>query len=140
MKEQEMYDGFDPIKQKEYEKQLIDRFGDKVKKSFAECEQNVKNWTKTDWDKSRAAFDAICTALAERIEKQDSPNSPEVQKLVRQHYQWLKQFWTPTKESYPSHGRLIVETELRKPFEAHHPKLPEFLAEAMGIFAEKELS
>src|ERR1700722_3693019 len=51
MKEQELFDGFDKKKQKEYEKQLLDRYGDKVKPQFAECERNVKDWTKADWAK-----------------------------------------------------------------------------------------
>ena len=139
MKEQEIYEGFDKEKQKEYEKQLIDRFGEKVKKTFAECERNVKNWTKADWDKSRQQFDAICKELARLIEKHFLSDSKEVQSVVRQHYQWLKKFWTPNKESYPAHGQLIVETDLRKAYETFHPQLPQFLAEAMHIFAEHEL-
>ena len=119
---------------------FLDRFGEKVKKSFAECERNVKNWTKSDWERSGKEFDAICRELAKLIENQFSASSREVQGVVRQHYQWLKRFWTPTKESYPGHGRLIVETDLRKPYVAHHPQLPQFIAEAMLIFAKKELA
>jgi DNA-binding transcriptional MerR regulator len=140
MKEQEIYEGFDKEKQKEYEKQLIDRFGEKVKKSFAECERNVKDWTKADWDKSRKEFDEICKKLAKLIENRSSKDSKEVQSVIRQHYEWLKKFWTPTKESYPAHGQLIVETDLRKAYEAHHPQMPEFLAEAITIFSDKELN
>lgn len=139
MKEFEMYEGFDKEKQKEYEKQLIERFGEKVKKTFAECKRNVKNWTKSDWEKSQKEFDEICRDLAQKMEKHAKPDSSGVQNVIRRHFQWLKKFWTPTKESYPSHGRLIIETDLRKAYEAYHPQMPEFLAEAMQLFAEKEL-
>lgn len=139
MKEREIYDGFDKEKQKEYEQVLIDRFGDKVKETFAECEQNVKNWTKSDWDKSSKEFDEICKKLAELIEKRVSTNSKDVQSVIRQHYKWLKKFWTPTKETYSGHGQLIVETDLRKPYEGYHPQMPEFIAEAIRIFAKNEL-
>lgn len=139
MKEQEFYDGFDKEKQKEYEKQLIDRFGNKVKKHFAECERNVKNWTKSDWDRSKKEFDEICKELAKLMEKQLSASSKQVQNVTRQHYNWLKKFWTPTKESYPSHGQLIVESDLRKAYEAYHPHMPQFIAEAIQVFAEREL-
>lgn len=138
MKEYEMFDGFDKKKQKEYEKLLIDRFGEKVKQSFAECERNVKNWSKADWDRSSQEFDAICQTLAELIKKHFDAHSEEVQHAVRRHYDWLKRFWTPTKESYPSHGQLIVETDLRKPYEAYHPQMPEFIAKAIAIFSENE--
>jgi hypothetical protein len=55
-------------------------------------------------------------------------------------FRWLKQFWTPTRESYAGHSQLIVDSDLRKAYEAHHPQLPEFMAAAMKLFAEKELS
>jgi DNA-binding transcriptional MerR regulator len=138
MKEYEMFDGFDKEKQKEYEKLLIDRFGEKIKQSFAECERNVKNWSKSDWDRSSQEFDAICQTLSELIKKRYDAHSEEVQHAVRRHYEWLKKFWTPTKESYPSHGLLIVETDLRKPYEAYHPQMPEFIAKAIAIFSENE--
>jgi MerR family transcriptional regulator, thiopeptide resistance regulator len=141
MKEQEFYHGFDKEKQKEYERQLIERFGDKVKKSFAECEQNVKNWTKADWDKSSQKFDVICKLLASLIEKQCKTDSNDVQAVVRSHYEWLKQFWTPTKETYISHGRhMIVGSDLRKAYEAYHPHMPEYLADAIEIFSKNELT
>ncbi len=46
----------------------------------------------------------------------------------------------PARESYAGHGLLIVESDLRKAYEAHHPRLPECMAAAMKLFAEQELS
>ncbi len=140
MKEHEFYNGFDKEKQKEYEKQLIDRFGEKVKKSFAECERNVKDWKKADWEKRGEEFKAVGKRLAQLLEKGIPAHAKETQEAISRHFQWLKQFWTPNKESYPAHGLLIVETDLRKAYEAFHPQMPEFIAEAMRIFAENELS
>ncbi len=139
MKESEIYYGFSKEKQAEYEKQLIDRFGDKVKASIAESHQNVKNWTKPDWDKSSNEFDEICKELTKLIGKNAKANSQEVQSIVRRHHQWLKKFWTPTKESYSGHGQFIVDSELRKAYETYHPQLPKFIAEAIQIFAGREL-
>jgi len=66
--------------------------------------------------------------------------SPEVQTVIRRHHQWLKQFWTPTRESYAGHSQLFLDSDLRKAYEAYHPQLPEFAAAAMRVFAERELS
>ena len=66
--------------------------------------------------------------------------SVEVQMLIRRHHQWLQQFWTPTKESYAGHGQFIVETELRKAYDAYHPAFAEFVAKAITLFAERELA
>ncbi len=66
-------------------------------------------------------------------------DSKEVHDVIRRHYQWLKKCWTPTRESYAGHGQFIVESDLRKAYEVYHPQLPEFVAEAIGVFANKEL-
>lgn len=140
MKDTEIYFGFNKEKQAVYEKQLIDRFGDKVKASIAESHQKVKTWSSADWDSSRKEFDKICKELTKMLEKQIKTNSKEVQSVIRRHYLWLNRFWTPTKESYSSHGQFILESDLSKTYEAHHPQLPQYAAEAIRIFASKELS
>ncbi len=134
MKEQKMYEGFSKEMQADYEKQLIKRFGDKAKESIAESHQNVKNWSKADWDQSNKEFDGICKELVKMIEKHSKADSKEVQSIIRRHYLWLKKFWSPTKKSYSEHGQYIVESDLRKAYEAHHPQLPEYIAEAISSF------
>lgn len=139
MKDKEMYWGFSKEKQAEYEKQIIARFGDKAKASLAECERNVKDWSKADWDNSKKEFDVICKELSQMM-KHFKATSKEVQNVIHRHHQWLKKFWTPTKESYPMHGQFIMESDLRKAYEIYHPQLPEFIADAIRVFAEKELA
>ena len=66
-------------------------------------------------------------------------DSREVQEVIRRHYEWLKQFWTPSRKSYAGHSQLIDDSELRKAYEAYDPRLPEFVAAAIKVFAEREL-
>ena len=63
-----------------------------------------------------------------------------MQAIVRRHFTWLKQFWTPNQESYAGHGDFIVSSELRNAYDKYDPNLAEFLANAIRIFAQKELS
>ena len=140
MKDQEMYWGFSKEKQAEHEKYLIDRYGEGMKEGIAESHRKVKNWRKAEWEKSSKEFEAICNDLVQMIEKRLATGSPKVQGTVRRHYQWLKKFWTPTRESYSGHSQLIVDSDLRKAYDAHHPQLAKYLAEAIKLFAEKELS
>lgn len=140
MKAKEMFTGFDPEEQARHERYLIDRYGDKMKDGIAQSKAKVKNWTKADWQKSGDAFESICQDLVQAMEQKQSPDALETQKIIRRHYQWLKQFWTPNRESYTGHSELIVDSELRKAYETHHPRLPEFTAEAIKVFAKKELS
>jgi MerR family transcriptional regulator, thiopeptide resistance regulator len=140
MKDQEMYWGFDHEKQAEHEKYLIDRFGGEMKQTIAESRKKLKNWTKAEWEGTGKEFGAICKELAAAMGSALEPGSATVQGLVRRHYEWLKKFWTPNRESYTGHSQLVVDSDLRKAYEAYHPGLPEFLATAIKIFAEKQLS
>jgi len=49
---------------------------------------------------------------------------------ICRHCQWLRQFCTPTRASYAGHGQLILDSDLRQAYAAHHPQLPEFMAAA----------
>jgi hypothetical protein len=140
MKDQEMYLGFSKEEQAKHEKYLIDRYGDEMKEGIAESKRKVKEWKKADWEKSGKEFENICQDLVKLMDDQLETSSPEVQSIIRRHYQWLKKFWTPNKESYAGHALLIVESDLRKAYEAYDPNLAGFLAEGIKVFAEKELS
>ncbi len=139
MKEQEMYTGFSKEQQSNYEQQLIARFGEQAKAHIEESKHHIKNWTQADAKRVRKEGEKISHDLADLLDKKFEAGSPEVQAVIRRHYLWLKQFWTPTKESYVAHGRFIEESELRKAYEAYHPQLPEFVSKAIQLFAEKEL-
>jgi DNA-binding transcriptional MerR regulator len=140
MKTEEMFVGFDPKEQAKHEQYLINRFGEGMRDGIAQSKAKVKHWKKADWQKSGAAFNEICRDLASAIERKLPAESAEVQKIVRRHYEWLKQFWTPTRESYAGHTLLIVDSDLRKAYEKFNPQLPEFVAAAIKVFAENELA
>jgi len=140
MKNEEMFVGFDPKEQARHEQYLIDRYGDCMKEGIAQSKKRVKEWTKSDWERSGAVFNEICQELVGLMGGQLSADSREVQLVIRRHFEWMKQFWIPTRVSYAGHSQLIVDSELRKAYETHHPQLPEFTAAAIKVFAEKELS
>src|ERR1041384_6380942 len=110
VKSQELFEGFDPEQQAKHEQYLIDRYGEKMKESITQSKAKVKNWTKANWEKSGAAFNEICKDLVSAMDRKLPAESPDVQSVIRRHYQWLKQFWTPTRESYAGHSLLIVDS------------------------------
>ena len=140
MKAQEMFAGFDSKLQARHEQYLIDRFGQGMKEGIEQSRQKVKDWTKADWEKSGAAFAGICNDLVALMNRALPGESPEVQQVIRRHYEWLKQFWTPTRESYTGHSQMIEDSELRKAYAACHPRLPEYMSAAMKVFAKNELA
>jgi len=139
MKSQEIFLGFATEQQARHEKYLVERFGKKMETQLAASKAKVKNWTKSNWEMSGAAFNQICKDLVSLLEQNEKADSPETQKVIRRHFEWLKQFWTPNQESYAGHADLIVGSELRKAYEAHHLGLPEFAAAAIKTFARRQL-
>ena len=59
--------------------------------------------------------------------------------IIKRHYAGLKKFWTPNKQSYAGLGVGYTEPEFSKVFDAYHPELAAFLAQAMAFFAENNL-
>ena len=139
MEEHEMYLGFSKEKQKEYEEQLIDRFGQSAKDHITESKENLKGWSKKDFEQAKANAHQFCEELVQALERRLEVSSVPVQNATRKHFEWLSQFWTPNKETYAAHGKFIVESELRTFYEKYHPALPEFLADAIQHFANHAL-
>jgi MerR family transcriptional regulator, thiopeptide resistance regulator len=140
MKSKEMFAGFDVEQQAKHEQFLIDRYGETMKEGIAHSRARVKNWTKKDWQNSGDVFARICQELVDVMRRGLAAESTEAQKVIRRHFDWLKQFWTPNRESYAGHSCLIVDSDLRKAYEAYDPTLPEFVAAAIREFADKQLS
>jgi MerR family transcriptional regulator, thiopeptide resistance regulator len=139
MKLEDMFIGFDPEEQVRHENYLVNRFGEPARQVIETSKTKVKDWTRADWEKSGNTFNQICRDLVSAMENKQAPSSPQVQPIIRRHFKWLKNFWTPTRASYTGHSQLIVDSELRKAYEAFHPQLPDFVAAGIRAFAESEL-
>lgn len=139
MKDQEMYLGFSREIQAEYEKQIIDRFGQQGKTAIEESKKNIEHWSKADWKEVKEQFAKICRDLVSCIKNNVSFEDKEVQKIIAKHFAWLSKFWTPTKETYAQHGKFIEESELRKAYEEYHPHLPQYICRAIEYFAQHSL-
>ena len=69
------------------------------------------------------------------------PSSPEVQRLIKKHHAFAQKFHVATKEVYTALAQLYQEhPEFKKQMDLFHPKLAEFMGQAMKIFAERELN
>lgn len=139
MKEKEMFSGFSKEQQARYEKQIIERFGEKGKAHIEEGKEKAKKMSPADEERLKKEFELICSDFLRLMEQKAKTNSADVKKVTKRHYDWLKNFWTPDKESYAAHGQFIVESDIRKAYEAYHSDLPEFIAEAIKFFAKYEL-
>ncbi|MBM3184569.1 MAG: hypothetical protein FJZ64_04625 [Chlamydiae bacterium] len=145
MKDKEMFDGFCIT--------LVKKA--KVGASYAIAEEivgkSVKNPTKDIEDvktRGKAYYDNINEAacqlfkeLTSCIEKKLDPRATEVQKIIKNHHALIENFHNATQEVYKAMAQLYAEhPEIRKQLDPFHPRLAVFMAEAMKVFADRELS
>ncbi len=139
MKLEEIFHGFNDEKQKDYENFLIDSGVDQG--AIKQCNDKVKNWKKEQWIENKREADEIHAELVSAINNLIAPSSPEVQQLIKKHYQMTTHFWTPTKETYIGLSEFYgSHPDFVKFYDDLHPKLLEYLAEAMKIFSKNNLS
>lgn len=143
MKEKEIFDGFNITLVKAKEGQ-----------SYSSAEklvvQSVKNPTKGAEDVQKRGKDyynnilktahGIFRELVISLEKGLDPTSNEVQKIIKKHHAFMEQYNAATKKVYKALAQLYVEhPEYRKQLDPFHPDLASFMADAMNVFADRNL-
>ncbi|MBA2650861.1 MAG: MerR family transcriptional regulator [Tatlockia sp.] len=138
MPDSEMYDGFDPKKQQEHEKYMIDS-GILTQKQVDESWKRVSHWKKDNWEQFKQKGEQLNQDLAKAMNIQLDPSDKEVQALMQRHFDWVNTFWTPTKESYLSLGQMYLDhPDYRTFYNKYHPNLVEYLVAAMKSFANEK--
>jgi len=140
MSDEEIYYGFDKTKVEEFEKGMVETHGTKAKALFEESRRRTKNWNKADYQKLKKEGDDLHAAFTAALKAHLPVTSTEVQSLVNRHFQMIENFYTPTQEIYLGLAQMYVDhPDFRKMFDAFHPKLAEFIAEAMKTYADRKM-
>jgi DNA-binding transcriptional MerR regulator len=136
-----LYKGFDPAKQEQYEAELVERYGDEVRPVIAETHRRMSTWTADDKAAIPVVFADLEQRLAAELERGADPSDAAVQDIVSEHYAYICRFWTPTAEAYAALGDLYVDhVDFRARKEAVHPGLAEFERDAMAAYAVTRLT
>lgn len=141
MQDKDLYYGFDSPKQKEYEQYLVKYHGTVAEDLIHESKKRTINWGSKEWLDVKNEGNEIYKELGKCIDKDLEPRSDQVQALIQKHYQMTERFYSVSKDVYIGLAQLYCEhPDFRKFFDPHHPKLTDFIAEAMRIYAKKNLS
>jgi DNA-binding transcriptional MerR regulator len=140
MRDAEMFDGFDPKKQQEHEKYMLDA-GILTQQQIDESWKKAAHWKKQNWEQYKDEGEQINQELAAAMKNHLKPDSEEVQLLIQRQYNWVNQFWTPTKETYSSLAQMYLDhPDFRAFYNKYHSNLVEYIAEAIRIFINHKLS
>jgi DNA-binding transcriptional MerR regulator len=140
MKDEELYYGFDSNRQKEYEQYLVKYRGLAAEELLVQSKKRTAKWDKDEWDNVKNEGDEVHKALADAIENGSKPDSITVQAIIERHYRMIQKFYDASKEVYIGLTDLYVQhSDFKKFFDVYHPKMIEFIGEAMRYYANKNL-
>jgi DNA-binding transcriptional MerR regulator len=135
MSDEQLFNGFDEEKQRQYEEEIKEKYGEKL---LNESKKRTKNWNKDDYATVQKQYNYIHNNLVKAMDY--GHDSSEVQSIIQKHFEVINQFYTPTKEIYKGLGQMYIEhPDFRKLYDSHHPELANFMAKAMDYYADKNL-
>jgi DNA-binding transcriptional MerR regulator len=134
MAEREFYQGFSEEKQKEYEEEIRQRYGDK------ELQQSQQRWGSygpQQKQEIQEEFDRIVKELHEHMG--EGHDSPGVQALIRRLHAWVGNFYDCTLEVFEGLGQMYNEhPDFRVMYEMKYgPGMSEFLEKAIVYYCEQ---
>ncbi|MBY0544433.1 MAG: MerR family transcriptional regulator [Gammaproteobacteria bacterium] len=139
MSDKEMYDGFNPADLPLYDQIVIEEFGEVANSWIAKRAETTKGWGKAEWDQLTYAWNVILLKLTDAMHRGLPTNSPEVQGIIKEKYQLVKQLYAPTKEAYFAMIKINCHhPEYRKQYDFYDLKLAAYLEDAATLFANLE--
>jgi DNA-binding transcriptional MerR regulator len=143
MDDKDLYQGFSPEKQAEFEAWLVARYGERIRPSIAQSKMAMKDWSKADQKAFGAEFEVIERDLGQALANGVPADSEAVRCVLRRHHDWVARGWaeTPNAAAYRGLADLYeASPDFRARYEAVQPGLTEYLTEGMRRFAEGELA
>jgi DNA-binding transcriptional MerR regulator len=140
MTDKDLYHGFEPEKQAEYEEWLVDKYGDRMREGI---EASKAHWGKAGAEAMKAALAAGQAAeeqLAERFVAGTAAASPELDALMDSHRAWVSSMWGRDcpREGYAGMADMyLAHPDFRTHFDQRGDGFTEWLTTAMKAYAAR---
>jgi hypothetical protein len=127
--------------QAEWEDEILDRFGADAMPAVAESRARAAAMTPADANEIQRELEERERAYADLLRAGIAPDDQLAQALTAEHYCWVRNFWTPTAESFAGLGDIYVDHPgFRARYEAIEPGLAEYVRDAMTLYAIEGLA
>jgi DNA-binding transcriptional MerR regulator len=137
MDEKEMFEVFGDFDPKDYEAEVMQRWGSTD--AYSESARRAKRYTKEDWERFRAESDANGRALVEALERGLPPGDPAVMDLAEEARLLIDRWFYPC--SHEMHVGLaemyIADPRFTATYEKMHEGLARFVHEAIEANAAR---
>ena len=140
MDDKDIYKGFAPEKQAEYEDWLVDNYGDKMRQGL---DASKAHWAGKSEDDMRAALakgEEAEAELAERFHAGVVPDSTELDPMFDRHRQWVSSMWGRecAREGYGGMADLyLAHPDFRTHFDKRGEGFTDWLTTAMKAYAAR---
>jgi DNA-binding transcriptional MerR regulator len=131
MKQKEFFAGFSEAKQKQYEQEIRQRYGDKAFEGVTDWNSYTPEQKATIKAESETIYHDLVAAMDQGYD------SPAVQQIVARWNQHLRYFYEPSDERLAGLGHLYTEhPDFVATFRAMHPDLPDFFNQAIQYYVK----
>lgn len=106
----------------------------------AYSEQFHNNYTEAENQAFTKAFHSLTEKFAQSMDASIPVSSEEVQALVKEHYDFCSQFWTPSRDAYKNLAlSYIMPSPYRDTYENIREGLGQYHYDAIVIWADNNL-
>ena len=110
-----------------------------LSKEQAKSLSETNHWEHVNRPQVHADWDALYKEFSALIDSSIASDR-KIQDFIEQHYAISRRFYTPSKEAYIGMALFYNEDSSMRDFHnAYHPKMVEFLGNAMVIYAQEKL-
>ena len=131
----ELYEGLSQETIDRYKREARELFDPKL---VADSEQRARKMSKEAWEALRTEGETVNRALASMVHR--NPEEDDVQAMIARHHATIEPSYHATAAMYKGLGSLYIEhAEFRTYYEKYAVGLPEFMQQAMAIYADRVL-
>lgn len=138
MDDNELYAGIPAETRDRWNKEAVEYWG---ADAVAAAQAKARALTKEQVAALKEEMEAIRDDFQRLFREGAEAGSDAVQAVTHRHYRWVSTSWTPDAAAFAGLGRYYVDNpEFRGTYDdGALPGCPEFIAEAMAIYAERSL-
>lgn len=130
LSENEIFAGFSKKEQESHKNEVIETYG---VDSYQNSINKIRKMTKHQWADLQHEGENINRALAEAMNL--SPDHPNVQNLIKRHYEYIEKHMELTKNIYSELGKMYEQDErFYAYYEKYAPQLAPFLNKAIQMY------
>ena len=140
MEDKDIYQGFAPEKQAEYEQWLVDRYGGETRQRIEASKAKLASLGEEGMKARLAEGEAASRALADAFKAGAEAGDPANDPLLARHHNWIAEMWDRAcpPQAYAGLADLYLENpDFRKKFENQREGFAEWLAAAMKAYAAR---